>query len=69
MLCPDCNNETQKGFVKIQDAGFNILNNVTFYPEEERDKKVHQQYITLALQAEGHYCDTCMKVYAIFNEK
>ncbi len=69
MDCPICDEKMKLGFVKIQDAGFNILNNVTWYPIEEKDKKIHKKYVSLDLNAEGFYCETCMHVVAIIKQK
>ena len=37
--------------------------------EEELKKKVKKNYVNLKFNAEGHYCDECMKVVSIFDEK
>lgn len=71
MKCPECGNECQNGFVQARDAGSftQSLSMVTWYPEANKGKMIKKGAISLRLNAEGFYCDKCMKVYAVFEEK
>lgn len=69
MKCPYCLKEMRKGMVKIGESTLNIFNTVTWYPDEELDKKIRKEYVRLNFNAEGYYCDECMKVVSIFDEK
>ena len=68
MKCSECGNECKKGFIEIKDAGSltQSLTMATWYPEESKGKKGS---VKLQLKAEGYYCDECMKVYSVFEEK
>ena len=41
----------------------------TWYPEESKGKIGKKGSVKLQLKAEGYYCDECMKVYSVFEEK
>lgn len=69
MKCPYCGKGMKKGKVKITDALLNITNNVLWYPEEELANKIKRNYVKLTFDAEGYYCDECMKVVSIFDER
>ncbi len=69
MKCPYCSKEMEKGEVKVVDTTFNILSNVTWYPQEEIHKKIKRNWVNLKHKAEGYYCSECMKVVSIFDEK
>lgn len=69
MKCPFCSKEMKSGGVKVIDSMLNIFNNVVWYPEEELKKKVKKNYVNLKFNAEGYYCDECMKVVSIFDQK
>lgn len=71
MKCPECGKECKKGFVEIKNAGSltQCLTMTTWYPEEEKGKRIKKGTLELSLKAEGYYCDECMKVFAVFNEK
>lgn len=69
MKCPYCGNEMQTGGVRVIDTMFNMFNSVVWYPEEELKKKVKKNYVNLAFKGDGYYCDECMKVISIFDEK
>lgn len=71
MKCPECGNECKKGFIEIKDAGSltQSLTMATWYPEESKRKIGKKDAVKLRLKAEGYYCDECMKVYSVFEEK
>jgi len=71
MKCPECGNECIKGFVEIKDAGSltQALTMATWYPEENKAKKIKRDGIDLQIKADGYYCEECMKVYVVFEEK
>ena len=71
MKCPECGNECEYGFIEIKEAGslMQPLTMATWYPEENKGKTIKKDFVTLQLKAEGYYCDACMKVYSIFEEK
>ena len=73
MRCPECGNEMKKGIVEVKDVGsiLQLSTMATWYPEDEKKKKVgfRKNAVNLALSAEGYYCDECMKVFAVFEER
>lgn len=42
---------------------------VNWYPKDSQGKLIKKNSINLKINSEGHYCDECMKIYAIFEEK
>ncbi len=71
MKCPECGNEMIRGFVEVKDTASLTQRDtmVTWYPEEEQGKLFKKNRIYLSLKAEGYYCDECMKVIAILEER
>ena len=69
MKCPECGNEMKKGVVEILDGHLLPTVVVSWCPEEEKKKFFRKNAISLRLKAEGYYCDECMKVVAIFEER
>ena len=71
MKCPICNNEIKKGIVEVRNAGSftNSLTMVNWYSDKEQNKNFGRKGVNLRLNAEGYYCDECMKVFAAFDEK
>ena len=71
MKCPKCGNECKKGYVKVKDAGSltQSLTMVTWYSEENVNKRIKKDAVKLHRKAEGYYCDECMKVFAVFEER
>lgn len=71
MKCPECGSECKKGLVEVKDAGSltQALTMVNWYPEENAEKKIRKDAISLQIKAEGYYCEECMKVYAAFEER
>jgi len=71
MKCPECGNECKKGFIEIKDAGSltQALTMATWYPEDNKGKRIKKDGVSLQIKAEAYYCDECMKVYGIFEEK
>ena len=69
MECLYCSRKMQKGGVKVIDTTLNIFNNVVWYPEQDLKKKIKKSGVNLNFNAEGYYCDECMKIVSIFNEK
>jgi hypothetical protein len=41
---------------------------VTFVPQEDQGKWIRRHAISLKIDGEGYYCETCMKVFASFEE-
>lgn len=70
MNCPECGKEMKKGLVEIRD-GHLLLSSVvvSWCPEEEQKKFYRKNAINLGQKAEGYYCDECMKVFAVFEER
>ena len=71
MKCPECGSECKKGFVEVKNAGSltQSLTVAAWYPEENKGKMFKKDIIALRRKAEGYYCEECMKVYAVFEEK
>ena len=69
MNCPYCLKEMKKGGVKVIDTSNNMYSSVLWYPEEELNRKIKINWVELDFKAEGYYCDECMKVVSIFEEK
>ena len=71
MKCPKCGNECKKGYVKVKDAGSltQSLTMVTWYSEENVNKRIKKDAVKLHIKAEGYYCDECMKEFAVFEER
>jgi len=69
-MCPICGKELKNGNVKVQTAG-SIFNDVVMFwcPDEDKDKWIKSNTISLRLNGKGYYCDECMKVFAEFEEK
>lgn len=69
MKCPECGNDMQKGIVEVRDGHLLSQVVVSWCPEDEKKKFIRKNAISLNLKADGYYCDECMKVIAIFNER
>lgn len=69
MECPNCGKEMEFGGVKVMDNKIISSSNVVWYPQEELDKFYKRDYVELELKADGFYCDECMKVVAVFNQR
>lgn len=69
MKCPYCNKEMKNGEVKVVDTMFNMFSNIVWYPEEELKNIVKKNYVNLKFKGQGYYCEECMKVVGIFDEK
>lgn len=70
MKCPECGKEMKKGVVEVKDGSLFLTSVVVSWcPEDERKKLLRKNAISLRLNAEGHYCDECMKVFAAFEER
>ena len=72
MKCPECGNDCKKGYVKAEDAGSftQLFTQLLFFPEEEKKKLIKRGAVRLNLRSqEAYYCDECMKVFAVFEEK
>lgn len=71
MKCSECGNEMKKGIVEAKNAGSitNSLTLMSWYPEEYKGRMIKKHTVDFRLNAEGYYCDECMKVYAIFEER
>ncbi len=70
MKCPECGNEMKKGIVEVRDGSLFLTSLVVSWcPEEDRKKLWRKNAISLNLNAEGYYCDECMKVFAAFEER
>lgn len=71
MKCPICGKELEEGFVEARHAA-SLTNSgtmVTWYPKDQRGKLFKRHSVTLPIDAEGWYCDTCMQVFAVFEQK
>ena len=71
MKCPDCGTECKKGYVEVANAGSltQSLTMTVWYPEENKGKLIKKNHVILRNKAEGYYCEECMKVYSVFEEK
>ena len=71
MKCPECGKEMRKGFLEAKDAGSltQSLTMIAWNPEEYKGKIIKKETVNLRLKAEAYYCDECMKVFAVFDEK
>ena len=71
MKCPYCNNEMREGMVEVRHAGslLNTMTMVNWIPDEKSKKKLFRKAVNLSLDAEGYYCEECMKVVAVFDER
>ena len=71
MNCPICGNACRNGFVEAKNAGSltQSLTMVSWFPEENKGKLLRRGAVDLHLQAEACYCEECMKVFAVFEEK
>lgn len=69
MNCPKCGKKMKVGEVQAVDAMLNILNQIIWYPKEDLKKRLKKNGVSLKLKAEGYYCDECMKVISIFDER
>lgn len=71
MQCPECGNEVKKGVVEVREVGSltQFFTSAAWFSDEEHKKKFGRKSVNLRLNAEGYYCDECMKVFAVFEEK
>ena len=69
MICSSCSKEMKKGVVRLEDARMLSYSSLVWYPGDEEGKKVRKDYVDLKSKAEGYYCEECMKVLAIFDER
>ena len=71
MNCPYCGKEMEKGEVQVGDAITALVKGgyVLWLSETEKKKMVPKNTVQLCGVAEGYYCDKCIKVVAIFNER
>jgi hypothetical protein len=70
MICPECGAEMKEGKVEARGAGsiLQMTTTVTFVPQEDQGKWIRRHAISLKIDGEGYYCETCMKVFASFEE-
>ena len=70
MKCPVCGNECRKGLVEVKNAASltQLTTVVSWFPEEQKNKFIRKDTVTLPLNAEGYYCEECMKVFAVFTQ-
>lgn len=71
MKCPKCGNECRKGILKVVNAEREKDARVimAWYPVERRRHVIDKDGMNLGSQAEGYYCETCGKVFAVLEEK
>ncbi len=69
MNCPVCGNKMKKGTVEVIDGRLVSATALGWYPDEEKTKFIRKNAISLSLKGEGYYCDECMKVFAVFDER
>lgn len=74
MDCPICGHTCQKGFVEIRGTGNTPIQLITqiatraiWYPEEYQNKRIRRETVELTIDAQGFFCEECMKVYAEFD--
>lgn len=69
--CPFCNGHLKQGVVEAMTAGSLLNTNtlVRFFDKEDENKIIKKSAIKLNIRGEGHYCEECMKVITVFNEK
>lgn len=69
--CPFCNGELKEGIVETLTAGSLLNTNtlVRFFPKDEENKMIKRNAIQLRISGNGYYCEECMKVIAVFEEK
>lgn len=48
---------------------FKVLKQIIWYPEEDLEKRSKKNGVSLKLKAKAYYCDECMKVISVFDEK
>lgn len=70
MKCPNCNIDMTKGVLEANTLGSltQMGTMMKWCPIDEKGKKNRKESIELSLHGEGYYCDTCMKVYGIFEQ-
>ncbi|MCM1543761.1 MAG: PF20097 family protein [Ruminococcus sp.] len=68
MKCPECAIEMKKGNVRVETVK-SITQALTFVMWTPEGNFKTKDVVNLELNAEGYYCDTCMKVWAAFEEK
>lgn len=69
MKCPYCSKEMAIGEARVEGETLIRSCNATWFPQEELKKRIRGNYVDLHLNAEGYYCDECMKVIGIFHGK
>lgn len=71
MKCPYCGEEMKQGVVEARHAGslMDSLTTVAWVPEDERKKLIRKHAVSLRINGEGWYCETCMKAVAVFEER
>ncbi len=42
---------------------------LSWCPDDQKGKFIKKGVVNLKLHGEGYYCDECMKVFAVFQEK
>lgn len=68
--CPECGKDMEKGFVTATDNSIlNLQTLVTWHPDSEKGKLLKTHGISLRIKGTGYYCDECMKVFAVFEER
>ena len=71
MICPECGNEMLSGEVKAHEVGsiFEFGTQLYWYPDEEKKKLIKWDLVHLQIKGSGYHCETCKKVFAIFDEE
>lgn len=68
--CPECGKDMEKGVVNARDNSLlNTATTVTWHPESENGKLLKKNGVSLRIKGTGYYCDECMKVFAVFEER
>lgn len=71
MNCPYCGKEMEKGEVQIGDSISALVRggHAVWVPQKECKKILPKNTVNLKPTAEGYYCDQCVKVVAIFDDR
>lgn len=68
--CPECGKDMEKGVVNARDNSLlNTSTTVTWHPDTENGKLLKKNGVSLRIKGTGYYCDECMKVFAVFEER
>jgi hypothetical protein len=71
MKCPECGEEMKQGKIEARSntSVLQASTTVTFVPLEDQGKWIRRNAISLKIDGEGYYCETCMKAFATFEDR